>query len=254
MDHQCRLKVIERMPLGREIFGTVLYLSHIGSWIILMELDQWLLGPLEVSYQRITFSTLACFSVWAILMWSILPPALGWRRAMPILKLRHVAESRDECVICRDVCKDPVQLECGHIECELCLRAYFEHYYERCPICFTQLCAAGSRWSVLYCKALVGAAGLTLSCCHHFFLVRSRLHGVAQIGDWAVLSIKAICHLFIYGIFLSFTESGRDWWTDVDVLRHPSRLSWPLCFLISGFYVWSRIADLISSSNNQIPL
>lgn len=82
-----------------------------------------------------------------------------------LASLKHVESSPDICTICFDICRIPVQLPCGHIECEPCIRLALDHNFRSCSRCGQKFFGSES-WSfrsrslrsILFGRALVFSA------------------------------------------------------------------------------------------------
>lgn len=85
-----------------------------------------------------------------------------------LASLKHVKSSPDICIICFDICRIPVRLPCGHIECEACIRLMLDHNFDSCSRCGKKFlrpesCFFRSRClrSILFAQALVFCAIFT---------------------------------------------------------------------------------------------
>lgn len=177
---------------------------------------------------------------------------------MVIPKLTRVEKSPGNCVVRRDVCKVPVQLTCGHIQCESRLHLLFSHHYEGCPQCFTKLYSAGSRYSILYSKAIICVASFTLECCFHYKHLRRELLSIAKASEpdvYTQLPVEfelfigeALPFALIMWAFCCSILEESDWWRDFGAFHRPQLLLWPLFFTITSLWALNGIVTLLITS------
>ena len=151
-----------------------------------------------------------------------------------------------------------MQLTRGHIQCEACLHLLFGHYYERCPQCFTKLYSAGSRYSILYSKAIMCAASFTLTCCFHYKHLRTGLLSIAKASEpdaytqlpveFELLIGESLPYALIMWAFGCLILEDSDWWRDFDAFLRPQLLLWPLFFTITSLWALNGIAMLLITS------